>query len=55
LRFNLSIKRATTNVHENEEEMELNGKRQLLVYADNINIFGRNTNTLKKYKLCYRL
>jgi hypothetical protein len=28
--------------------MESNGKHQLLVYADNINVLGRDINTIKK-------
>jgi hypothetical protein len=39
---------AIWKVQENKEELELYGTHQLLVYADNINLLGKNINIIKK-------
>jgi hypothetical protein len=48
LLFNFASEYAIRNVQENQEELELNGARQLLIYVDDVKIVGGNLNIVEK-------
>jgi hypothetical protein len=49
LLFNFVLERDIRRVPVNKDGLKLNGKHQLLVYADGVNILGRNILPVKKH------
>jgi len=48
LLFNFVLECAFRRVQVNQDELKLNGTRQLLVYADDVNILGGSVHTIKE-------
>jgi hypothetical protein len=48
LLFNFTLHYATKTGQENQVGLKLNGTHQLLAYAADVNLLGRNVNALKK-------
>jgi hypothetical protein len=46
--FNFALEYAIGRVQVNQDDLKLNGTHQLLVYADDINVWGRSIHTIKK-------
>jgi hypothetical protein len=46
--FNFGLECGIRNAQENQVVLKLNGMHQLLVYADDVNILGKNVGTKKK-------
>jgi hypothetical protein len=48
LLFNCALDYAIRRVQVNQDGVKLNGTHHLLIYADDVNIFGERTHTIKR-------
>jgi hypothetical protein len=44
--FNFAVEYATGRVQVNQDDLKLNGTHQLLVFADDVNVWGRSVHNI---------
>jgi hypothetical protein len=49
--INISLEYTIREFQENQAQLEPNGLRHILVYANDINLVGKNINTIKKAQI----
>jgi hypothetical protein len=50
LLVNIALEYTIIKVHENQVGLKLNGTHHMLIYADDVNLFGDNIDPIKKHR-----